>query len=417
MRGGRLVVVLQAGSRGAAGGLVHGRSATGKSFYFEPLDVVETEQHPAAVGGGRGGGAPPHPQRADRRGAGRPAGSRAHADFLAELDLLQAAVRFAERCDGRLPEIGARHELRLVAARHPLLDPASPTCAPRPWARPGTRGRSSLSTSSSTPPADAGRHRPQRRRQDGVAQDRRHPRPRGPVRPADPRRRRQPGALPLPPGGDRGRRAGPPGRPLHLQRPPAAPQGGLGGGRAGHPRAARRAGLGHRSGGGCGARRSRSSKGCSRSGAWGSSPRISPSSPPPPWRCDGASCAAMEFDPDDRPAHLPAGPRPAGRSEAIALGPPAGAAGRMAGPRRGAPGLRAPRPAPADRRGRTGAPGAGRDPRPAGDGARRTPRSSAAGWPTSGPRWKRSGGRWAGSCKDGAGRLPPRDHPSGCARR
>ena len=34
MRGGRLVVVQAAGARGRGGGLVHGRSATGKSFYF-----------------------------------------------------------------------------------------------------------------------------------------------------------------------------------------------------------------------------------------------------------------------------------------------------------------------------------------------------------------------------------------------
>src|SRR5262249_47227618 len=32
MRGGRLVLVLQSGARGRSGGLVHGRSATGKSF-------------------------------------------------------------------------------------------------------------------------------------------------------------------------------------------------------------------------------------------------------------------------------------------------------------------------------------------------------------------------------------------------
>ncbi|HSL82668.1 MAG TPA: hypothetical protein VLF66_07815, partial [Thermoanaerobaculia bacterium] len=41
MREGRLVLVLQAGSRGRVRGLTHGRSATGKSFYFEPLEVVE----------------------------------------------------------------------------------------------------------------------------------------------------------------------------------------------------------------------------------------------------------------------------------------------------------------------------------------------------------------------------------------
>lgn len=122
MRGGRLVVVLQAGSRGRSQGLVHGRSATGKSFYFEPLQVVETNNTlQQSV----------EDEEAERRRilnellaearAALPA-LHAHKELLAELDLLQAAVRFGERCDGRLPEIGPRHELRLVAARHPLLD-------------------------------------------------------------------------------------------------------------------------------------------------------------------------------------------------------------------------------------------------------------------------------------------------------
>lgn len=123
MRGGRLVVVLQAGARGRSPGLVHGRSATGKSFYFEPLHVVETNNTlQQSV----------EDEEAERRRilneiltevrAALPA-LRAHADFLAELDLLQTAVRFGERCGGSLPEIGPRHELRLTGARHPLLDP------------------------------------------------------------------------------------------------------------------------------------------------------------------------------------------------------------------------------------------------------------------------------------------------------
>ena len=41
MRGGRLVIVLQAGARGRIPGLVHGKSASGRSFYFEPLESVE----------------------------------------------------------------------------------------------------------------------------------------------------------------------------------------------------------------------------------------------------------------------------------------------------------------------------------------------------------------------------------------
>lgn len=124
MRGGRLVVMLQAGARGrSGGGLVHGRSATGRSFYFEPLHVVETNNTlQAAV----------EDEEAERNRilrelieAAREAlpDLREHARFLGELDLLQASVRFGDRCGGQLPEIGPRHELRLLAARHPLLDP------------------------------------------------------------------------------------------------------------------------------------------------------------------------------------------------------------------------------------------------------------------------------------------------------
>jgi len=123
LRGGRLVVMLQAGARGRAGGLVHGRSATGRSLYFEPLHVVETnntlqqsvedeeaERHRILV------------ELIEAARAALPALAE-HGRFLGELDLLQAAARFGDRCGARLPEIGARHDLRLLAARHPLLDP------------------------------------------------------------------------------------------------------------------------------------------------------------------------------------------------------------------------------------------------------------------------------------------------------
>jgi DNA mismatch repair protein MutS2 len=126
MRGGRLVVMLQSGARGRSGGLVHGRSATGRSFYFEPLQVVESNNNlQQSV----------EDEEAERRRilmeliedarAALPA-LREHSRFLGELDLLQASVRFGDRCGGalpELPEISARHDLRLLSARHPLLDP------------------------------------------------------------------------------------------------------------------------------------------------------------------------------------------------------------------------------------------------------------------------------------------------------
>ncbi|HEX2162534.1 MAG TPA: Smr/MutS family protein [Thermoanaerobaculia bacterium] len=123
MRGGRLVVVLDAGARGRVPGLVHGRSATGRSFYFEPLGVVEQNNTLQQAS---------EDEEAERRRilaellartrAELPALER-HAGFLAELDLLEAAATFAATSGGRLPDAAERHDLALAAARHPLLDP------------------------------------------------------------------------------------------------------------------------------------------------------------------------------------------------------------------------------------------------------------------------------------------------------
>ena len=126
MREGRLVLMLQAGARGKVPGLVHGRSATGKSFYFEPLAVVEGNNRLQQSW---------EDAEAERRRLLAELADQlrrelptlaAHADFLAGLDLVQAARRFAERARAKLPElgeVGREARLRLVAARHPLLDP------------------------------------------------------------------------------------------------------------------------------------------------------------------------------------------------------------------------------------------------------------------------------------------------------
>lgn len=123
LRNNRLVLVLQAGARGQAKGLIHGRSATGKSYYFEPLDAVEpNNQLQQAL----------EDEEAERRRIfvalleavrERLDEVDAQVAFLGTLDLLQAKCRFGAACGGRLAERAADGELRLVAARHPLLDP------------------------------------------------------------------------------------------------------------------------------------------------------------------------------------------------------------------------------------------------------------------------------------------------------
>lgn len=120
---GRLVVKLRAGAKGRVRGLVHGRSSTGKSLYFEPLAVVDANNTLQETRGR---------QEEERRRLlvdliravrAEAATIDASAEFLARLDLIQATVRFGERADARLAELSTPGELRLVEARHPLLDP------------------------------------------------------------------------------------------------------------------------------------------------------------------------------------------------------------------------------------------------------------------------------------------------------
>ncbi len=123
LRGGRLVVMLQAGARGKVPGLVHGRSGTGRSFYFEPLAAVELNNQLQQA---------TEEEEAEKRRIlvemiatlrrELPA-IQTHAELVAELDRLQASVRFAQKSHGRLAELGQRHQFTLVRGRHPLLDP------------------------------------------------------------------------------------------------------------------------------------------------------------------------------------------------------------------------------------------------------------------------------------------------------
>jgi len=137
---GRLVLLLRSGAKGRIPGLVHGRSATGKSFYFEPLDAVEGNNRLSeALDEERG--------ERERLLAELLAEARErlpeieeHLRFLAELDLLQAATDFGERAGARLVPVGEEPGLRLVGARHPLLDPSLSELRERALGTAGHRG-------------------------------------------------------------------------------------------------------------------------------------------------------------------------------------------------------------------------------------------------------------------------------------
>lgn len=129
MRGGRLSVLLPSGSRGRLAGLVRGRSASGRSFYFEPSEVVEGNDELERIASDRD-------VERSRILAELVAQVQvlvpaivARLDFLAAVDAMQAAARFAGEVDAALATVasdgpaGRAPLLELRGARHPLLDP------------------------------------------------------------------------------------------------------------------------------------------------------------------------------------------------------------------------------------------------------------------------------------------------------
>lgn len=129
MRGGRFSVLLPSGSRGRLSGLVRGRSASGRSFHFEPSEVVEGNDELERIAADK------EIERARilaelvRRVLELTPAILARIDFLAAVDALQAAARFAARVGAGLAGIappepdGSAAALELRGARHPLLDP------------------------------------------------------------------------------------------------------------------------------------------------------------------------------------------------------------------------------------------------------------------------------------------------------
>jgi len=141
LRGGRVLLLLSAGSRGRLPGLVHGRSASGQSFYFEPLETVEENNALASA---------VDEVESERLRLVRellaalvaelPLVER-FAALLGELDALETAGRFAAEVGGRLAEVAPPGRVRLLGARHPLLDPRLAERRERVLGNAGHRGR------------------------------------------------------------------------------------------------------------------------------------------------------------------------------------------------------------------------------------------------------------------------------------
>src|SRR6267154_1058818 len=122
LRNDRFVIPVRSENRRSVPGIVHGSSGTGQTVFLEPFETVETNNQLV--------------QLAEEEAAEIVRILReltellqrlrvpliAAAETIGELDSVFARARFARDFDAAMPEFTANAELRLQAARHPVLE-------------------------------------------------------------------------------------------------------------------------------------------------------------------------------------------------------------------------------------------------------------------------------------------------------
>lgn len=121
IRDGRAVIPVSAANKRRVPGFIHDQSATGKTFYIEPVEIVEINNELKELA------------YAERREVVRvlteftdsirenSEGIEAAADYLAQMDMIRGKARWALDNDATVPIISDEGRLSLRKARHPLL--------------------------------------------------------------------------------------------------------------------------------------------------------------------------------------------------------------------------------------------------------------------------------------------------------
>ncbi len=122
LRNDRFVIPLRAEHRRSVPGVVHGASATGQTVFVEPFETVEINNQLVQLA---------EDEAAEIFRILKELTERLRAVFflleaaietIGELDSVFARARFARDFDACVPELPAKMELRLEAARHPVLE-------------------------------------------------------------------------------------------------------------------------------------------------------------------------------------------------------------------------------------------------------------------------------------------------------
>src|SRR5216683_2460537 len=122
LRNDRFVIPVRAENRRSVPGIVHGASGTGQTVFLEPFETVESNNQLVQLAEDETAEILRILRELTERLQALSGSLLATAETIAQLDSIFARGRFARDFDAAIPEFTAHSELRLQAARHPVLE-------------------------------------------------------------------------------------------------------------------------------------------------------------------------------------------------------------------------------------------------------------------------------------------------------
>ena len=122
LRNDRFVIPVRAENRRSVPGIMHGTSGTGQTVFLEPFETVETNNQLVQLAEEEAAEIVRILRELTERLQMLRGPLAAAAQTIAELDSVFARARFARDFDAAIPEFTAQGDLRLAAARHPVLE-------------------------------------------------------------------------------------------------------------------------------------------------------------------------------------------------------------------------------------------------------------------------------------------------------
>jgi DNA mismatch repair protein MutS2 len=122
LRNERFVIPVRAENRRSVPGVMHGASGTGQTVFLEPFETVETNNQLVQLAEDEAAEILRILRELTERLQAIREPLLAAAETIAELDGVFARARFARDFDAAMPEFSDSADMRLVSARHPVLE-------------------------------------------------------------------------------------------------------------------------------------------------------------------------------------------------------------------------------------------------------------------------------------------------------